>query len=251
MDERYWDRVAPDYVAQVHDTLASDRTGVITARLDQFASPRKTAADFGCGVGHYLPALASRFKYIFALDHSQRLLDEAAAVHEELHNVTYRKADLSRPLRKWTPVSFGICMNVLITPDHDLRLAMLRTIHRALSPSGGLLAVVPSLESALFTDVRLVEWNMRDGMTPRQALREGMEGEPGLIGPVAAGVVDSGGEPTKHYLREEAMLMFRNVGFEIENIEKAEYTWDEEFDAPPRWMREPYPWHWLLVCKRR
>lgn len=253
MNEHYWDRVATTYLTQVHDTLATDRTGTILRRLDQFASPRKTAADFGCGVGHYLPALASRFKHVTALDHSQRCIDHAAIAHNDLHTITYRKHDLSKPLRNWKPVSFGICMNVLIMPDHALRTAMLRTIHRALVPGGGLLAVIPSLESALFTDVRLIEWNMRDGMTPRQALHEGMRGEPGLAPgmPAAAGIVTSGGEPTKHYLREEAMLMFTSGGFDVESIEKAEYSWTEEFDHPPRWMREPYPWHWLLVCRRR
>jgi len=250
MDERYWDQLAPAYRAQVHDSLSTDRSGIIERWLDEFASSRKTAVDFGCGVGRYLPALSKRFKLIHALDHSARLLDQARAANGNLINLIYRKADLTRPLRDWKRPHFGICMNVLIAPDHDLRSAMIRTMHQALAPGGHLLVVVPALESALYTDVRLVEWSMRDGMTHRRALRDGLRGEPGVIGPLAAGLIDRGGVPTKHYLCEEAVLMFRDSGFDVEFVDKVEFDWSAEFSAPPRWLRDPYPWHWLLVCRR-
>lgn len=250
MDERYWDQLAPSYRAQVHNSLLADRDGVIERWLDEFAAPRKAAVDFGCGVGNYLAALSNRFKLIHALDHSARLLDQARAAHRDLNNIMYRKADLSKPLRDWKRPHVGICMNVLIAPDHELRSAMVKTMHQALAPGGHLLAVVPALESALYTDVRLVEWSMRDGMTHARALRDGLRGEPGVIGPLASGVIDRGGVPTKHYLCEEAVLMLRQGGFEVEVADKVEFAWSAEFIDPPRWLRDPYPWHWLLVCRR-
>ena len=93
MDERYWDQLARSYRAQVHNSLLADRDGVIERWLDELASRRKAAVDFGCGVGNYLAALSNRFKLIHALDHSARLLDQARAAHRDLNNIMYRKAD--------------------------------------------------------------------------------------------------------------------------------------------------------------
>lgn len=251
MNEAYWDRLASTYTDEVHDNLAADRRGVIARWLDEFASLRRTAVDFGCGIGHYLRDLSMRFKHVTALDHSGALLERARATHRELDNIAYRKADLSKPLKEWDRADLGVCMNVLIAPDHKLRTAMVRTIHRALHPGGHLLTLIPSLESSLYTDTRLIDWNMRRGLSHDRALREGLCDEPGVLGHPAAGVVDTGGEPTKHYLAEEAFVMMQDAGFEVLSIEKVEYDWSNEFDHPPRWLREPYPWHWLLVCRKK
>src|SRR5262249_45913857 len=108
----------------------------------------------------------------------------------------------------------------------------------------------PSLESSLYTDTRLIDWNMRSGMSHERALCEGLRDEPGVLGHPAAGVVDTGGEPTKHYLAEEAFVMMQDAGFDVVCVDKIEYDWCNELEDPPGWLREPYPWHWLLVCER-
>src|SRR4051794_26495400 len=132
MNQTYWDRLASNYTDEVHDNLGADRLGVITHWLDQMASSRKSAVDFGCGIGHYLRDLSGRFRTVAALDHSDALLERARASHGELENITYRQADLSKPLKPWKAADIGVCMNVLIAPDHQLRTAMVRTIHHAL-----------------------------------------------------------------------------------------------------------------------
>jgi hypothetical protein len=52
-------------------------------------------------------------------------------------------------------------------------------------------------------------------------------------------------------LEEELIAMFRERGFDITSLEKVRYSWDTEFDQPPRWMKDPYPWDWLLTCKKQ
>jgi hypothetical protein len=142
-------------------------------------------------------------------------------------------------------------MNVLIAPSHELRGAVLQTMHDALMPGGRLLALVPSFESALYVETRLVEWNMRGGLNHRRAVNKALRDEPGVIGHAVHGVVDRGGEPTKHYLREEAIIQWRACGFDVEQVDRVQYSWSEEFNHPPRWLADPFPWHWLLVCRRR
>jgi hypothetical protein len=37
----------------------------------------------------------------------------------------------------------------------------------------------------------------------------------------------------------------------VASIEKVEYDWSTEFADPPRWMKDPYPWDWLVLSKKR
>jgi hypothetical protein len=57
--------------------------------------------------------------------------------------------------------------------------------------------------------------------------------------------------PTKHYLREELILLLEQEGFNIKSIQKVEYDWKTEFVKPPRWLKEPYPWDWMCVAKKK
>ena len=59
------------------------------------------------------------------------------------------------------------------------------------------------------------------------------------------------GVPTKHYLREEAIVFLEEEGFQVVSVDKIEYAWNTEFDDPPRWMGSPGPWDWLLIARRR
>jgi len=104
--------------------------------------------------------------------------------------------------------------------------------------------VVPSLESALYADYRLIQWNLKEGLNRAEAVAEA---EKRGCSAVRQGIVEIEGVPTKHYLREELIAQFEQMGLDILSIEKVEYSWETEFDGPPRWMAEPYPWDWLVV----
>ena len=56
--------------------------------------------------------------------------------------------------------------------------------------------------------------------------------------------------PTKHYLREELTTTAARFGLAVQEIEKIEYPWSSEFNSPPRWMRAPFPWDWLVLLQK-
>jgi len=56
--------------------------------------------------------------------------------------------------------------------------------------------------------------------------------------------------PTKHYLQEELDLVLSLHKFSIETIQKIEYNWKTEFVKPPKWLKRPNPWDWMLVAKK-
>jgi len=128
---------------------------------------------------------------------------------------------------------------------------MLDLVANHLGPGSHLVLVVPSLESALLTDFRLIEWNLRDGMKPSAAVRAGFRAHRQTDNPhLHEGIVQIDDVPTKHYLKEELVALLERRSMRILDIYKIEYSWKTEFASPPRWMRSPFPWDWLLVAEK-
>ena len=249
MDAPYWERVGARYEKEIFASSLADTRGVIRKRLDELADPRAVAADFGCGVGHYLGLLARRFRAVHGIDFARSLLDQARKRTGHSMSVTLHRANLAsgRARIAMPKARVGVCANVLISEDPAARRGILRTIHRHLAPGGRLLLVVPSLESALFANGRFVEWNRRRGFSEPEAIACGIAPSRDLI----RGLVRLDGVKTKHYLREEATVLLDQHGFTVSSCDKVEYAWDTEFESPPAWMKEPGPWDWLFVARRR
>lgn len=110
--------------------------------------------------------------------------------------------------------------------------------------------VVPSLESALLTSARRIQWNLKDGA----AYRAAAEGDESYVeengASIPHGLVTIDGTPTKRFLKEELEMTLREFSFEMQSVKKVEYDWESEFTEPPKWMREPFPWDWLAVAQR-
>ncbi|MHC4069157.1 MAG: class I SAM-dependent methyltransferase [Planctomycetota bacterium] len=250
MDERYWDGVAGDYDGEIFSVIANDRNEVITSKIRKYGDKGKEACDFGCGVGKFVPVLAENFDHVWAVDLSEELLEQAREECVGFENVTYLKKDLSRAKVKVAEVDFGLSVNVAIMKEGKVRRGIFRTMKRCVRKGGRLVVVVPSLESALYADYRLVQWNLRAGWNMAEAVKEVAEAERGGAGGVRQGLVEIEGVATKHYLEEELSAMFGELGFEVEEVEKVEYCWGTEFAEPPAWMGEPYPWDWLVVLRK-
>jgi hypothetical protein len=41
-----------------------------------------------------------------------------------------------------------------------------------------------------------------------------------------------------------------NEKFVAEGFQKIEYNWDTEFIKPPKWLKEPRPWDWMVVARK-
>lgn len=252
MDEKYWDKVAADYNGEIFSVFEQDRSGVIRSHIERLGSPELVAGDFGCGVGKFLGVLAENFGRVHAIDLSQELLEQAREKWVGLENVAYAKKDLSSGRVKLEKVDFALSVNVAIMASRRIRMGIIRTIARHLRKSAHLLMVVPSVESALLADVRLLDWNIRSGMGYERAVAESLgDADIDQERSIRQGAVDIDGVPTKHYLREELDVIFAEEPLDIVSVEKVEYSWDTEFAEPPKWMKEPYPWDWAVLLRKK
>lgn len=247
MNERDWDQVADTFEEEIFNVPANDTKGFIAEWVDRLAGPAVVATDLGCGVGRTLPLLAERYAKVFAVDVSSQCLEVAEKACPQYDNITYVHADLSKDRNSYPATDVVLCINTLLNACLEVREPLIDRTCRSVKRGGHLLLVVPSLNSALLTAYRHLQWNLKDGMAPLEAQQKAALNSKGL----EHGTVYIDDVPTKHYLKEELEALLADRGFDVVTMEKLEYPWNTEFTEPPKWMKAPFPWDWFVVAQRR
>ncbi|MBK9147003.1 MAG: methyltransferase domain-containing protein [Flavobacteriales bacterium] len=246
MNERDWDKVAETFELEIFNVPDNDAKGIIRGWVENLAAPGAEATDLGCGVGRTLPLLADRYARVYAVDVSSQCLEVAAKANGGRSNIKYVHADVSSDKNSYPATDVVLCINTWLNASLEIRESLIDRTCKGVKKGGHLLLVVPSLNSALLTAYRHLQWNLRDGMDPKEAQKAAAINSNGL----EHGLVSIDNVPTKHYLREELEALLDERGFHVLDIEKIEYPWGTEFDAPPRWMKAPFPWDWFVAAKR-
>ncbi|MBU2458021.1 MAG: class I SAM-dependent methyltransferase [Planctomycetes bacterium] len=251
MKREYWNNLAASYEDEIFSVLANDKKKLIPKLVKKYGSPAKKVNDFGCGIGHFLPLLSANFGKVNAIDISYKFIARAKKKHKHLSNIEYITADLAKPKPQLEKTHFAMSVNMLIMPSLTVRLRILDVMAKHILKNGHLLLVVPSLESAMLTNFRLIQWNLRNGASPSTAARASF-GKPKKSDSryLRQGIVPIDGVPTKHYIKEELTAILRKRKLQITDLCKIGYPWTTEFASPPRWMKKPYPWDWLVAAKK-
>lgn len=246
MDRKYWEKIAPDYNEEIFDVLQNDKKGIIRSAIKRIASPSKTVIDIGCAVGKWLPVLSPLFKEVLAVDISLKNLVIAQKSYPQFQNVQFMRADMSGKT-KLPESDAAICINAILTDSLKKRAAFFQNLSRCLKKGGNLVLVVPSLESWLLTNIIQKRWDIDKklfgGKMSGSAAQKKYDN-------IRQGNADIDNVPTKHYLKEELELLLSHEGFIAEDFKKINYTWKTEFVKPPKWLKKPYPWDWLVVARK-
>lgn len=251
MKREYWNSLAASYEDEIFSVLANDRKKLILKLVKQHGSSARTVNDFGCGIGHFLPMLSANFGKVNAIDISYKFIARAKKKYKHLSNIQYVITDLAKDGLRLEKTHFAMCVNMLIMPSLTVRLRILDVMVKHILKNGRLLLVAPSLESAILADFRLIEWNLRNGVNPSSVVRSSFGRPEKSDSPyLHQGIVPIDGVPTKHYLKEEIVALLESRKLRITDIHKIEYPWTSEFASPPRWMKKPYPWDWLIVAQK-
>lgn len=247
-EEKHWNNIAENYNQEIFDVFASDKKKLLPRYFDKHSDKNGTAIDFGCGNGKAFPFLSPRFKEITGVDISENLLEQAK--ERNLRNVTLLHEDLSQPKIKLPVADFVFSCNVIMLPKIEGNYQMIDNIKRSLRPGGTALIVVPAAESILFTAWRLIDWHRMDGVQAKEIDSSDLSYFKGTKAEILQGIFYIDGVPTKHYAAPEIDVIFNRSGLQVTALEKLEYDWDTEFETPPKWMKDPYPWDWLVECKK-
>jgi SAM-dependent methyltransferase len=243
-EKAHWNRIGSNYNEEIFDVFKSDRKGRLPFYFRKHAGKNRVAIDFGCGTGKSFSYLAPWFKNIFATDISDELL--TIAKKSPYSNIDFKQGDLTSSFFRAPRADFAFCCNVVMLPEHEKNRMMFRNIRKSLKPKGSALLVVPSFESVLLSAQRLVDWYRKEGVEPKNIPGDELNYFRNSKIDILQGLVQIDGVTTKHYTDRELHILMKEAGLRISNLERLEYAWDTEFSSPPKWMKEPYPWDWLV-----
>lgn len=243
-EERHWNRIAHSYEEEIFDVFKSDKKKKLPTYFAKHADADHTAIDLGCGIGKAFPYLSPAFRKVYAVDISDKCLDIAA--NRQYENVEFQKADLTDQDLILPQADFAFCCNVLLLPDLEKNIAMIKNAHKSLKNNSSAVFVVPSLDSILFYAWRLIEWYKMEGTKPADIPDSEFSYFSGSKRDLFQGLIRIDGVVTKHYSHPELKVIFRDAGFTISDIDRIEYDWTTEFAEPPKWLQDPYPWDWLV-----
>ncbi len=247
MDRKYWEKIAPDYNNEIFDVLHNDKKAIIRKAINRLGSRHRDVLDAGCAVGKWLPVLSPAFKKVIAADISAKNLAIAKANYQDFSNIEYLRVDMSASNIKLPKVDVVVCINAILTNSMKKRDSFFSNISRCTKKHGHLVLVVPSLESYMFTRIIQDKFKIdKDHVPVIASAPEGLEKYKNSL----QGNLDIDSVPTKHYLREELTILLDREGYTIDKFQKIEYSWKTEFNSPPKWLKDPRPWDWMVVGKK-
>lgn len=247
MERKYWEKIAPDYNEEIFDVLQNDNKAIVRSAISMVASPSKTVLDAGCAIGKWLPVLSPAFKKVIAADISAKNLAIAKKNYPGYTNVEYLRADMSGKIEV-EKCDVAVCINAVLTNFLKKRKAFFYNLSSCLKKGGHLILVVPSLESWLLTRIVQTSWKIDKNLFDKKL--SGKEAI-AMYTNIQYGNVEIDNVYTKHYLREELILLLSQAGFKTADCNKIEYKWNTEFIKPPGWLKEPGPWDWLVTAKKK
>lgn len=236
----HWDRIAPRWTDEVFNTLLCARNHVVAAELKSAARHASSIADFGCGIGTYLPMLSRLFDEVSGFEQSHKCVDIARRKHRARKNVTVEVAHRATPEMR-DRFDAVLCVNVAIHPRKSEWHLVLRSMTAMLKAGGRFLLVVPSIESAA-----LIE-QARQITADRELASYAQSGVRSRIRP---GIVRFGGVPTKHFAQRELRGHLDDLGLRQIRFRRVEYSWPSHGITPPRELRDARPWDWLVLARR-
>src|SRR3546814_14847699 len=120
---RYWDAAATTWEDEIFSSFHNDREGVIAAALRAAADPDATLADFGCGIGIYLPLLGKLFGAVHGFEQSPACVAVARKKTTAQKNVSVHVA--SRSPTQWRGAFDAV---LCATAAHTTRRAVWRGV---------------------------------------------------------------------------------------------------------------------------
>jgi SAM-dependent methyltransferase len=241
---RDWDRVAARYFDEVVSPLRDGVPARLLRALDAVPhARRKTIGDLGCGIGTLLPALATRFGRVVALDFSPAMLARARRTCPQA-NVRFERADLADLRRFAGQLDVAVTVNALLAPDPERLGAMFRSLRAVLKPGGTLLGVFPAMEAVLYQGL-LIHERERRIRSARARARTRHILEESQFDFVHATYLENG-RTQKFFYGFELAYRLRHAGFRRVRIGQLEYPWGAALGGYESFPGEAPMWDWLV-----
>src|SRR5260370_17723108 len=112
-----WSRAAVRYEDEFIDPYRPDVRNPLHDALSALASPQRTAADLGCGLGPLVPVLAECFQWVHAVDFAAGMLERARGRAAGLGNVEFWQRRFVELPELRRHIDVAVAVNSLLLPD--------------------------------------------------------------------------------------------------------------------------------------
>lgn len=245
MEAKDWDKLATptEYYSEILSPLEYPKSKRQLCRaLRKHASKNKQVLDLGCGLGRIIPYLSTRFKHVTAIDFSPEMVS-----HAKMHarkNTTVEQADM-RNLRAYKHFDVVLSINSILAPSIPEADHILKQIKQTLKNRGTLIAVLPSMDSAIYVAMLVYEQQLRQ--TTRQRAKTRTKHIIGQYDYLRGLFTEDGTQ--KFYYNFEILYRLKKAGFHKITIEKLHYPWSALENYHMNFPRQEQPWDWLVTAR--
>jgi 2-polyprenyl-3-methyl-5-hydroxy-6-metoxy-1,4-benzoquinol methylase len=229
MSQQSWNLLASEFEGSVCDITAT--SGKLLAELVARTRPnrRHTLVDAGCGIGTFVERFGEQFGKVVAFDFASAMVKRARTRCRTLKHVTWNSMPLEKAAERIGSIAhLAVCLNVITSPDADLRKRQWESLAQLVRPGGRLLVVVPSLESARYTaELEAAAADLPPGSEPDLIRRTDTL--------------------QKHYSRGELRRQVTQRGMKVLSLRRIHYPWSEEgLDR----IASKRPWDWVCLTAK-
>lgn len=228
MSQRAWNLLAQDFEDAVCDITATsgDRLEELVDRTRP--TRRQTLVDAGCGIGTFVERFGPRFGKIVAFDFAEAMVKRARRRCRDLRHAAWQAMPLEDAGERIGPIAhLAICLNVITSPDAELRQRQWQSLATLVRPGGYLLVVVPSVESARY-------------------VAESDDQMPDLPDD-AEDLIRRTDTRQKHYSRNQLRRRVTQHGLQVLSLRRISYPWSEEGSEL---VARKNPWDWTCLTRK-
>jgi len=229
MSKESWNLLARDFEGSVCDITAT--SGKLLAELVGRTRPsrRKVLVDAGCGIGTFVERFGKRFGKVVAFDFASVMVKRARRLCRGFDHVTWQSMPLENASSRIGSIAdLVVCLNVITSPDEDLRLRQWKSLVTLVRPGGYLMVVVPSLESACYA----AEVDSASSDHPQDSCPDLIRRTDTL---------------QKHYGRGELRRQVTREGLQVLSLRQIHYPWSEE---GLEHLATRTPWDWVCLARK-
>ncbi|MFH1623379.1 MAG: class I SAM-dependent methyltransferase [Candidatus Aenigmatarchaeota archaeon] len=245
-----WDRIAEDYHSEVISPFQRGVVNPLFSKLDAVkAAKRKTVADIGCGRGEILDSLAEKFRMVYAIDFSPRMI-RFAKRNSSMPNIRFFVTDMRDLSGFGKRFDVAITANSILPPKVRDVERSLKSVHGTLKEGGVFYGIFPSMGSILYQAFLIFDDRVHRADNERKALiatKRLMERRKYNF---IKGTFEHEGMAQKLYYDFELKIRLRKAGFKNVTLSKVLYPWDEGISDFVQFPGMPRMWDWFVSARK-
>ncbi len=251
MDEKEWDEYAENYHDYIISPFVEEVRNPIFKDLENIKnSSDMVVADLGTGRGDCLPHLAEKFRKVYAIDFSERMLAKAKEKNRKHKNIIFRKADLRNLTELGLNLDVAIAVNSILHPySADVDKSLLE-VYNSLKAQGIFIGIFPAMEAVIYNGMLIYEREMEKTNDEKTALRNAKRIMERKKYNFITSVYEDGTERQKFYYRFELKKRLGEAGFKNIKIKKVLYPWGKCTGDHVDFEGKPEMWDWYVLGKK-